>query len=400
MEIYLVGGAVRDRLLGRTVTERDWVVVGATPEALLQQGFRPVGKDFPVFLHPRSKEEYALARTERKSGRGYTGFVTCFDPAVTLEEDLLRRDLTINAMAEDDSGRIIDPYGGQRDLAGRWLRHVSPAFIEDPLRVLRVARFAARYAPLGFQVAPETLALMRQISSDGELADLVPERVWQEFERALAEAVPRSFIELLHECSALRWLLPELDRLLTMANGEALLSAFDRAAELSPQPEVRFALLIHDLDRDHPPATPAHRTANLLLIDQICNRYRVPNRYRQLAGLLASHSAAAHAALKLDAAALLQLLENLDAFRRPERFEQFLLAAEADAGRWHELAGQGGYPQAERLRQAWAVSSQIDARQFITQAGAGKEIGQRLQQARIEAIDAALFSAVQQGEDQ
>ena len=386
MKIYLVGGAVRDRLLGRPVTERDWVVVGATPAELLAQGFRPVGKDFPVFLHPRSKEEYALARTERKAGRGYTGFVTCFDPSVTLEADLRRRDLTINAMAEDENGRIIDPYGGQRDLAGRWLRHVSAAFAEDPLRVLRVARFAARYAPLGFRVAPETLELMRQISASGELADLVPERVWQELERALGEARPRLFIDLLRACGALGWLLPELDQRLECDGGEPLLEALERVAMLSPQPEVRLALLLHDLDPEQPPGTAAHRAANLRLIDQICDRCRIPNRHRQLARLLAAQSLTAHAALRLDAAALLQLLDSLDAWRRPERFEQFLLAAEADAGRWPALAAESGYPQAAWIRRLLAACRQNDAGQ-LSGTLSGKAIGERLRQARLATIE-------------
>jgi tRNA nucleotidyltransferase (CCA-adding enzyme) len=312
MQVYLVGGAVRDELLGRAASERDWVVVGATPEALERAGYRAVGREFPVFLHPQTHEEYALARVERKTGPGYRGFETRFSPEVTLEQDLERRDLTINAMARAADGTLIDPYGGRRDLEQRLLRHVSPAFVEDPVRVLRVARFAARLAQLGFTLAPETLALMRRMVESGEINSLVAERVWRELQRALGEANPELFFEVLQDCGALALLLPEL------AWNPVQRQALQRAAQLSADPGVRFAALLAD--------------TSAVAITALCARLRVPNDYRELALLTARlHRRIADAA-RLDAAGVLELLEAADAFRRPDRFEQLLRATQARSG--------------------------------------------------------------------
>jgi tRNA nucleotidyltransferase (CCA-adding enzyme) len=312
MQVYLVGGAVRDELLGLTAAERDWVVVGATPEQLQQAGYRAVGREFPVFLHPDTHEEYALARVERKTGPGYRGFETRFSPEVTLHQDLQRRDLTINAMARAPDGTLIDPYGGQRDLEQRLLRHVSPAFVEDPVRVLRVARFAARLAALGFRLAPETAALMRRMVDNGEINSLVSERVWREMQRALGEAHPEVFFDVLQDCGALAVLLPELDwRAPEWAT-------MQRAARVSAEPSVRFAALLAD-------AAPQAVTA-------LCERLRVPNDYRELALLTARLWQRIAAADALDASGVLELLEAADAFRRPDRFELLLRATQARSG--------------------------------------------------------------------
>jgi len=312
MQVYLVGGAIRDELLGLPAPERDWVVVGATPEELQRAGYRAVGREFPVFLHPDTGEEYALARLERKTGPGYRGFETQFSPGVTLEQDLQRRDLTINAMARGLDGNLVDPYGGQRDLERRLLRHVSPAFVEDPVRVLRVARFAARLAALGFTVAPETGELMRRMVEQGEINALVPERVWREMQRALGESSPEVFFDVLQDCGALAVLLPELHW------GTDERSALQRAARLSPEPSVRFAALLAG-------AEPAAITA-------CCERLRVPNDFRELALLTARlHQRIADAAT-LDPAGVLELLETADAFRRPDRFDLLLRAVQARSG--------------------------------------------------------------------
>jgi tRNA nucleotidyltransferase (CCA-adding enzyme) len=309
MQIYLVGGAVRDELLGRPVGERDWVVVGATPEQMQQLGYRAVGRDFPVYLHPQTHEEYALARRERKVGPGYRGFTTQFSPQVTLEEDLQRRDLTINAMARDTHGRLIDPFGGQRDLERRALRHVSAAFIEDPVRILRTARFAARFAALGFAVAPETAALMRQMVDSGEVRSLVPERVWRELERALGEPTPAACLDTLQACGALAVLLPELSW------GERERLALQAAVRASQDAAVRFAALLSHAD--------------LAAIGTLSDRLRVPNEFRELALLTARWWRELARARALQPAALLDLLEAADALRRGERFQKLLLGAEA-----------------------------------------------------------------------
>ncbi|NDE02979.1 MAG: multifunctional CCA addition/repair protein, partial [Gammaproteobacteria bacterium] len=316
MDIYLVGGAVRDALLGRPVAERDWVVVGATPQELEARGFTPVGRDFPVFLHPQSREEYALARLERKTGPGYRGFVTEFAPDVTLEQDLARRDLTVNAMAQAADGRLIDPHGGRADLEQRVLRHVSPAFVEDPVRILRIARFLARFAHLGFRVAPETLELMRQMSASGELDALVPERVWRELERLLGEATPRAGIELLRECGALRIVLPEIDALFGVPQrpewhpevdtGEHVLLALQVAAARAAPVSVRFAVLMHDLGkaltpREQWPRHIDHEARGIPAIETLCRRLRVPQEHRDLAVLASRFHTHVHRGLELRA---------------------------------------------------------------------------------------------------
>jgi len=401
MDIYLVGGAVRDRLLGRTPLERDFVVVGATPEELLALGYRPVGKDFPVFLHPDTGEQYALARTERKTGPGYYGFATRFAPDVTLEEDLARRDLTINAMAQDTAGDLVDPYGGQRDLAARVLRHVSPAFVEDPLRVLRVARFAARFAPLGFTVAPETLDLMREIVARGEMAALVPERVWVETERALGEDRPTAYFEVLRICGALAAVFPEIAALdgvpqpekwhPEIDTGVHTMQVLEVAAELSRDTTVRFAALVHDVGkgltpREDWPSHVGHEEAGARLIEQLAARLRLPTEHRELAVLVARHHARAHRVAEQRPATVLELLERTDAFRRAERFDRFLLACEADArGRGPELRDRP-YTQADPLRRALAAASAVRLDPELLTREPGPVIAERMRAARIEAI--------------
>jgi tRNA nucleotidyltransferase (CCA-adding enzyme) len=403
MDTYLVGGAVRDGLLGRPIVERDYVVVGATPEEMLALGYRPVGKDFPVFLHPQSGEQYALARTERKTGPGYYGFATRFSPDVTLEEDLARRDLTVNAMAQDASGAIVDPYDGRRDLEARVLRHVSPAFVEDPLRVLRVARFAARFAPLGFTVAPETLDLMRRIVASGELAALVPERVWVETERALGEERPATYFEALRDCGALAAVFPEIDALYGVPQPEKwhpeidtglhTMQVLEVAAELSADTTVRFAALVHDVGKGITPraAWPrhiGHEEAGARLIEKMSERLRIPNEHRDLAVQVARHHARVHRAPELRPGAILELLEMTDALRRAERFERLLLACEADArGRGPELRA-APYPQADLLHRARAAAAAVKLDPVVLAQDKGPIIAERLRAARIEAIRA------------
>jgi tRNA nucleotidyltransferase (CCA-adding enzyme) len=400
MRVYLVGGAVRDQLLKRPVKERDWVVVGATPEELLALGYQPVGREFPVFLHPQTHEEYALARLERKSGPGYRGFTTQFAPSVTLEEDLKRRDLTINAMAQAEDGTLIDPYGGRADLEARVLRHVSEAFVEDPVRILRVARFAARYAELGFQVAPETLELMRQITSSGEARTLVPERVWQETERALAEERPEVYFEVLRACGALAVVFPEVDALFGVPQpakwhpeidtGLHILLALRYAARQHTPATVRFAVLTHDLGKAATPksAWPSHRgheEFGVPLIEELCDRLKVPNAHRELAILSARYHTLVHRALELRAATLLSLLENCDAFRRPERFGELLAACEADA-RGRTGLEQSPYPQAEYLRRALALAAGVNLSAAERAGLAGPAIGEELRRRRLAAL--------------
>jgi tRNA nucleotidyltransferase (CCA-adding enzyme) len=402
MKIYLVGGAVRDGLLKRTVTERDWVVVGARPEDLAAQGYQRVGREFPVFLHPDTHEEYALARLERKVGPGYRGFDTEFSPTVTLEEDLQRRDLTINAMAQDAEGTIIDPYGGMNDLHNRVLRHVSPAFAEDPVRILRVARFAARYAPLGFTIAPETHALMRAMVDSGEANALVAERVWVETAKALAEPSPRQFFEVLRDCGALTVIFPEIARLdgvpqparwhPEIDTGVHLRMVLDAAAKLSPSARVRFAALTHDVGKGTTPAAEwprhvGHEARGAALIDQLCERLRIPNDYRELAVLVARHHGVCHRALELRPSTLLELLEQCDAFRRPERFREFLLACHAD------MRGRLGfednpYPQADICRAALEAAQSVTLSDQDRAGLDGLSIGQLIKSRRVAAIAA------------
>jgi len=403
MEVYLVGGAVRDELLGLPVKERDWVVTGAVPEDLERLGYRAVGRDFPVFLHPETKEEHALARTERKVGRGYRGFEVHFAPDVTLEDDLRRRDLTINAMARDAAGNLVDPYGGQADLEARVLRHVSGAFAEDPVRILRVARFAARYAPLGFKVAPETTALMRQMVESGEVDALVPERVWQETAKALSEPRPDAFLSVLRDCGALARIYPELDALWGVPQpakwhpeidtGVHMLLVMQAAAKLTDNPRVRFAALMHDLGKGTTPprAWPrhiGHEERGERLVRQVAERLRVPNDYRDLAEMTARWHGLVHRAAELRSRTILELMDRCDAFRRPDRFREFLLACEAD------FRGRTGfedrpYPEAallaRALEAALGVSLGADERQGL----AGEQIGEALRRKRLEAIEAS-----------
>ena len=403
MRVFLVGGAVRDRLLGRPVRERDFVVVGATAAELLTKGYTQVGRDFPVFLHPQTKEEHALARTERKTAPGYHGFAVHADPGVTLEEDLQRRDLTINALAEDADGTLIDPYGGLADIEARVLRHVSPAFAEDPVRILRLARFAARFADLGFTVAPETLDLMRAMVMAGEVDALVPERVWVELAKALGEAIPSRFFETLRACGALGQLFPEVDRLWGVPQpakwhpeidtGVHTMMVVDMAARLSPDPEVRFAALTHDLGKattpgDILPSHHGHEGRSVALLDALGERLRIPRRFLDLARITARYHGQVHKITELRPGTVLDLLEGSDAFRRPERFGQMLLACEAD------FRGRGGYaerpyPQAERLRSAFVAAAGLNLGAVVAGVPPGL-IPQRIRQARIAALRQAL----------
>lgn len=380
MQIYKVGGAVRDRLLGRAVSEVDWVVVGATPEVMQAQGFRPVGADFPVFLHPQSGEEYALARTERKSGRGYGGFTFHASPEVTLEEDLQRRDLTINAIAEDEQGQLIDPYGGQRDLQARLLRHVSPAFAEDPLRVLRVARFAARYAELGFRIADETLELMRQLARSGELSALTAERSWKEISRALMEPRPDVFIQVLQACHALPELFPELAASFEeqSAHGEALLGTLRRCAKHAQPLPVRWACLL--LGSAGPAASQEARLQAIATLNQRC---KAPRDCQELAMLFGRYHQDALDARTLPAEALLDMLQHFDIYRRPERFEHFIAACEMTApadGSAQPL------PQVDYLRAAAKTARDVAIKPLLEQGHQGAELGKALAAARLEAL--------------
>ena len=410
MKVFLVGGAVRDRLLGRPSGDRDWVVVGATPEAMGAAGYLPVGRDFPVFLHPRTHEEYALARTERKTGPGYHGFVFRTGPEVTLEDDLSRRDLTINAMAQDEDGTLVDPWGGQADLAARVLRHVGPAFAEDPVRILRLARFAARFAD--FSVAPETLALCRAMVEAGEVDALVPERVWQELSRGLMEARPSRMIEVLRDCGALARLLPEVDALFGVPQradhhpeidtGVHLMMVLDMAERLGTTLPVRFACLAHDLGKATTPADIlprhlGHEGRSVKLLGPLAARLRVPVECRELAELVAREHGNLHASAGFGAEALVRLFDRCDAWRRPERFEQALQACECDA-RGRLGFEERPYPQADRLRGALAAARAVDSGAVSAEALArglkGPAIGQALQQARIAAVAAAVAVAV------
>ncbi len=375
MQVYLVGGAVRDEQLGIPHKERDWCVVGATPDDMIAMGYRQVGKDFPVFLHPESGEEYALARTERKTAPGYHGFAFDYSPQVSIEDDLLRRDLTINAIARDSKGNFVDPHDGRRDIELRLLRHVSDAFAEDPVRILRVAKFAARFRHLGFSIAPETLDLMRTMVANGEVAALVPDRVWKETESALRGASVRTYFEVLRDCDALEALFPEIDALFGVPQPEKwhpevdtgvhLLMVLDQAEAMSTDLEVRYAALTHDLGkgntpRDQLPSHLGHEIRGCKMIRDISDRLPVPRTSRDLALLVAEFHTHCHRALELNAKTILKVLEKTDAFRRPDRFEQFLVTCEADA------RGRAGledrqYPQADFLRGALAAAAAVDA---------------------------------------
>jgi tRNA nucleotidyltransferase (CCA-adding enzyme) len=400
MEVYLVGGAVRDRLLGRPVHERDWVVVGARPEDLERDGFVSVGREFPVFLHPRTHEEYALARLERKVAPGYRGFTTRFSPDVTLEEDLKRRDLTINAMAESAAGEIIDPYGGRRDLEARLLRHVSEAFVEDPVRILRVARFAARYAELGFRVADDTRELMTRMTASGEVDALVPERVWQETERALAEPRPDVYFETLRSCGALRVIFPEIDALFGVPQpakwhpevdtGVHVMLAVRYSASVGASTAVRYAALTHDLGKALTPQEmlPSHRgheEAGVALVERLSERLKVPNGFRELAVLTARHHALVHKAAELRPTTLLKLLENTDAFRRPERFADLLLACECDA-RGRTGLEDRPYPQVAYLLEARAAAAAVTLTDEERSGLQGRAIGEKIREKRLAAL--------------
>ncbi|WFL66956.1 MULTISPECIES: multifunctional CCA addition/repair protein [Pantoea] len=407
MKTFLVGGAVRDALLRLPVKDRDWVVVGATPDAMLAEGYQQVGRDFPVFLHPRSREEYALARTERKSGNGYTGFVTQFAPDVTLEQDLQRRDLTINAIAQSDSGELIDPYGGQRDLAKRQLRHVSSAFNEDPLRVLRVARFAARFAHLNFRIADETQALMREMAVSGELAHLTAERVWKETEKALLTRNPQVYFQVLRDCGALQVLFPEIDNLYGIPapikwhpeidTGIHALMTLAMSAALSDQLDVRFATLFHDVGKALTPAEkwPSHHghgLAGVPIVEALCQRLRVPNQVRDLALVVTEFHDVVHTIERQPADALIALFDRIDAWRKPDRVEKMALTSEADA------RGRAGlesmtYPQGDYLRQAFALAQAVPTKDVVAAGFKGAEVREELTRRRVAVLQAQLINA-------
>ncbi|MEX2124408.1 MAG: multifunctional CCA addition/repair protein [Woeseia sp.] len=400
MEVYLVGGAVRDEQLGLPVTERDWCVVGATPEELKSLGYRQVGKDFPVFLHPETGEEYALARTERKTGPGYRGFEFRSSPDVTIEDDLRRRDLTVNAMAKDANGELLDPFNGLRDLEQRVLRHVSGSFTEDPVRILRVAKFAARFAPLGFRLADETLALMSEMVSNGEADELVPHRVWKECEASLASARPRVFFEILRQCGALAVVFPEIDALFGVPQPEQwhpeidcgvhALMVVEQAALLSEEVDVRFAALVHDLGKastpkDRLPSHPGHERRSVRLIKSMAGRMPIPTACRELALAVAEFHGHCHKAFELRAATMLKVLECTDAFRRPGRFDKFLLACEADS-RGRTGFEQRPYPQAQYFRGALQAAAAMSGRELAMQDMNGAQIGEALRRKRLQAI--------------
>jgi len=400
MQVYLVGGAVRDALLGLPVTERDWVVVGSTREELLRLRYREVGRDFPVFLHPDTHEEYALARRERKVAPGYRGFTVEFGPEVTLEEDLARRDLTINAMAQAPDGTLVDPFGGKRDVDSRVLRHVSAAFIEDPVRVLRAARFAARFAPLGFRMHPDTMSLMQSMVARGEVDALVAERVWQETEKALREPAASVFFMVLRECGALERIYPELDALFGVPQprewhpeidtGVHTMMVLDQAAQLSGETRVRFAALVHDLGKGTTPRAEwpshhGHEERSVALIESLAARLRIPGDYRELALIVARFHGVAHRAFELKAGTVVEFLEKADGLRRPERFAEALLACEADS-RGRTGLEAGPYPQREYLLAARAAAASVKPTAEDLAEGAGAKIGEHLHRRRVLAV--------------
>ncbi|HGM5490793.1 TPA: multifunctional CCA addition/repair protein [Serratia fonticola] len=400
MKIYLVGGAVRDTLLNLPVVDRDWVVVGATPADLLALGYQQVGKDFPVFLNPQTHEEYALARTERKSGQGYTGFTCYAAPDVTLEEDLLRRDLTINAMARGDDGELVDPYNGKADLDARLLRHVSDAFGEDPLRVLRVARFAARFATQGFTVAPETRALMQKMAESGELAALTAERVWKETEKALQSQSPQVYFQVLRDCGALKVLFPEIDALFGVPapekwhpeidTGVHTLMTLAIAAQLSPEVDIRFSALCHDLGKGITPKELwphhyGHGPAGVKLVEALCQRLRVPNPVRELAKLVAEYHDLIHTVNKLRPETLLKLFDAIDVWRKPQRLEQMILTSEADA-RGRTGFENNPYPQGDYLRQAYQIANAVSVKEVVESGLQGLAIRDEVKRRRQQAL--------------
>ncbi len=400
LECYIVGGAVRDQLLGRKVVDHDWVVVGATPEEMLARGFRQVGADFPVFLHPETGEEYALARTERKQGRGYHGFAVHADPAVTLEDDLARRDLTINAMAMRENGELVDPFGGRDDLEARRLRHVGPAFVEDPLRVLRVARFAAQLGAHGFEVADATASLMRQMSASGELADLVPERVWAETVKALGTERPSRYFAVLHDVDALAETFPEIEALFGVPQpkeyhpevdtGIHTLLVLDAAAGLSDSVGVRFAAVCHDLGKALTPPEDwpqhiGHEHRGVKPTRALCERLRTSKAIRELALTVTAQHGRIHRALEMRDSTLVDLIDELDALRRPERFEEILIVCHADS------RGKPGkesveYPEGDWLRQVRETVAAISPQPLLEQGIRGKALGEALRRERIRAV--------------
>ncbi len=403
MKTYLVGGAVRDKLLNRPVTERDWVVLGETPESMLQQGFRAVGKDFPVFLHPKTSEEYALARKERKTAKGYKGFCVDASPDVTLEQDLLRRDLTINAMAMTDKGEVIDPFGGQKDLQKRLFRHVSPAFVEDPVRILRIARFAARYARLGFTIAPETQLLMRDMVNAGEIDALVPERIWAEVVKALNETQPSAFFYILKNCGALARIFPEINALFGVPQPEKYhpeidtgvhsLMALEQATLLSPCLEVRFAALVHDLGKalspeNNLPHHYGHELKGVKLVEKLCHRLRVPNHFKTLALHVTQYHTHCHTIGNLNATTIVDLLQTLGAFKPTNQLPEFILACKADA------RGRLGFENTDYLSgkiftEIAKIAANVDTSAALNSGLEGKKIGEAIRKIRIHAVKIA-----------
>ncbi len=398
MKIYLVGGAVRDELLGIQHNEKDWVVVGSTPEEMLKKGFKPVGKDFPVFIHPKTGDEYALARTERKVDKGYKGFEFHTDKNVTLEEDLKRRDLTINAIAETKDGKLIDPFHGQEDLKKKILRHVSSAFSEDPVRILRVARFSAKFGD--FNIAPETMTLMKTIVESGEASELVPERVWQEFSRVLSEPHPEKFIEVLRECNALKIIFPEIDALFGTPErpdkhpeadaGIHTLLTLKAAVKLTKDPVTRFAVLCHDFGKartpkDILPKHHGHEEEGMKLVKEFCKRIKTPREYQDLAVLVARYHGNCHKLPELTPQTILKMLRAIDPFRKPDRFEEFLIACEADSkGRLgHE---NEPYPQAELFRKIYKACASINTRTLISNLRKNDSIEEAVRLARLKLI--------------
>lgn len=401
MKTYLVGGAVRDGLLNLPIKDRDWVVTGTTPEAMLAAGYQQVGRDFPVFLHPKTREEYALARTERKSGQGYTGFITWFAPDVTLEQDLQRRDLTINAIAQDSNGKIIDPFNGRHDIQQRLLRHVSAAFNEDPLRVLRVARFAARFAHLNFRIADETMALMQHMAASGELAHLTAERVWKETESALQSPNPQVFFQVLRDCNALAVLFPEIDKLFGVPapakwhpeidTGVHTLMTLAIAAQLSPEVDIRFATLCHDVGKaltppEKWPSHHGHGLAGVPVVEQLCQRLRVPNHVRDLSLLVTEFHDIVHTVERQSSETLVGLFDRIDAWRKPQRVEQIALTSEADA-RGRATLENNPYPQGDYLRTAFGVVQAVSPKEVVEAGFTGSDVREELYRRRITALE-------------